>query len=186
MADPPPHPSPRPPTPHSAYSLQAVFSDAPSDGATYDNRGGADYSSDVAGCPLSEPGLSIMHVAVEMAPIAKVGGLADVVTALGRAVQEAGHLVEVVLPKFGFLAHSPLLGATSLDTEFDYGGTHVWVSTCVVEGLRCFFVEPANGAFADGGVYGRADDAARFDWFCGAALEFMLVSGRQPDIVRWG
>lgn len=34
-------------------------------------------------------------MAVEMAPIAKVGGMGDVVTALGRAVQEEGHTVEV-------------------------------------------------------------------------------------------
>lgn len=29
----------------------------------------------------------------------QVGGLGDVVTALGRAVQERGNLVEVILPK---------------------------------------------------------------------------------------
>ena len=28
-----------------------------------------------------------------------MGGLGDVVTALGRAVQEQGHLVEVILPR---------------------------------------------------------------------------------------
>lgn len=30
----------------------------------------------------------------------QVGGMGDVVTALGRAVQEEGHAVEVILPKF--------------------------------------------------------------------------------------
>lgn len=44
--------------------------------------------------------LHVAHIAVEMAPIAKVGGLGDVVTALGRAVQEEGHLVEVILPRY--------------------------------------------------------------------------------------
>ena len=29
----------------------------------------------------------------------QVGGLGDVVTALGRAVQEQGHLVEVIIPR---------------------------------------------------------------------------------------
>lgn len=43
--------------------------------------------------------LHVCHIAVEMAPIAKVGGLGDVVTALARAVQEEGHLVEVILPR---------------------------------------------------------------------------------------
>jgi hypothetical protein len=48
---------------------------------------------------LEPPGLHVVHVAVEMAPICKVGGLGDVVTALGRAVQEQGHMVEVILPR---------------------------------------------------------------------------------------
>ena len=48
---------------------------------------------------LEAPGLHVVHVAVEMAPICKVGGLGDVVTALGRAVQEQGHMVEVILPR---------------------------------------------------------------------------------------
>ena len=60
------------------------------------------------------------------------------------------------------------------------------VSSCVVEGLRTFFVEPADGKFANGGVYGDSRaDAAQFGWFCGAALEFLLQSGRQPDIVSF-
>lgn len=33
-------------------------------------------------------------------PFLQEGGLGDVVTALGRAVQEEGHEVEVVLPKY--------------------------------------------------------------------------------------
>ena len=48
---------------------------------------------------LEPPGLHVVHVAVEMAPICKVGGLGDVVTALGRAVQDEGHMVEVILPR---------------------------------------------------------------------------------------
>ena len=72
--------------------------------------------------------------------------------------------------RYDFLLASPLLGATRLEAEFDWGGTHVWVSTCVVQGLRCFFVEPASGAFAVASVYGRSDDAARFEFFNKARL----------------
>ncbi len=32
--------------------------------------------------------------------VAQAGGLGDVVTALGRAVQEEGHEVEVIMPKY--------------------------------------------------------------------------------------
>ncbi len=53
-------------------------------------------SVDVCMCAHTQ----IVHIAVEMAPIAKVGGMGDVVTALGRAVQEEGHDVEAVIPKY--------------------------------------------------------------------------------------
>ncbi len=42
---------------------------------------------------------------MEMAPIAKVGGMADVVTALARAVREEGQEVEVVVPKYDVLKY---------------------------------------------------------------------------------
>ena len=70
--------------------------------------------------------------------------------------------------RYDFFLASPLLGATQYETEFDYGGTHVYVSTCVVEGLRCFFIEPQNGFFAVDSVYGRKDDGMRFEFFCKA------------------
>jgi hypothetical protein len=68
--------------------------------------------------------------------------------------------------RYDFFLASPLLGATTYETEFDWGGTRIYVSTCIVEGLRCFFIEPANGFFAVGSVYGRKDDEMRFDFFC--------------------
>ena len=44
--------------------------------------------------------LSIVHVASEMAPLAKVGGLADVIGALAFAQARRGHRVLVVLPAY--------------------------------------------------------------------------------------
>ena len=105
-------------------------------------------------------------------------------TALGRAVKEEGHLVEVVLPKYAFFNASPVLGGMTYETEFEFGGTRVYVCSCIVEGLRVFFLEPKNGYFDTPTVYGRADDELRFDFFCRAALEFLLQSGRQPDILH--
>lgn len=60
------------------------------------------------GAQLSEPGLYIAQIAVEMAPICKVGGLGDVVTALGRAVKEQGHHMEIILPRCALLRASAL------------------------------------------------------------------------------
>ncbi|KAK9867605.1 hypothetical protein WJX84_010271 [Apatococcus fuscideae] len=170
--------------PANAYKMDLVFADVESGDGNYDNCGGADYHLPVEGSKLSEPGLYIAQIAVEMAPICKVGGLGDVVTALGRAVKEQGHHMEIILPRYDFFLQSPLLGATRYETEFDWGGCRVFVSSCTVEGLTCFFIEPQNGMFHHSGVYKGNDDAVRFDFFCKAALEFLLQTGRQPDILH--
>ena len=52
--------------------------------------------------PLKAP-LRILMVSAEMAPVAKVGGLADAVAALARALADRGHDVRVVLPLYGHL-----------------------------------------------------------------------------------
>lgn len=55
----------------------------------------------------------------------QVGGLGDVVTALGRAMKESGHQVEVILPRYEFFSHSPLLGGAQV------GGGGQVADTCM-------------------------------------------------------
>ena len=40
-------------------------------------------------------------------------------------------------------------------------GTKIYVTTAIVEGLRVWFIEPKNGFFDTGSVYGRNDDEVR-------------------------
>lgn len=169
--------------PKDAYSVEFVFSNS-AEGGAYDNNNGLDYHLPVTGSVVSEPPLNICHIAVEMAPIAKVGGLGDVVTALGRAVQESGHNVEVILPRYDFFAQSPLLGDMQFETEFEWAGTRIWVSKCVVEGLRVFFIEAGNGMFNGPVYHGGQVDTSRFEFFSRAALEFLVRTGRQHDIIH--
>lgn len=84
--------------PDDALVADFVFLDSDNEqSGFYDNNNGLDYHVPVFGAQGTLPPLRIAHVSVEMAPIAKVGGMGDVVTALGRAVQEYGHEVEVSL-----------------------------------------------------------------------------------------
>jgi len=55
-----------------------------------------------------------------------------------------------------------------------------------VHGRRCFFVEPhSQQAFFDRGTYyGFWDDPQRFAFFSKAALEFLLKSGKQPQVIH--
>jgi glycogen synthase len=182
------------PTPSDAWSLDCVFSEG-QHGGLFDNRSSLDYhvplagGVDAAGGAAAEPPLHLVHVSVEMAPIAKVGGLGDVVTSLGRAVAEMGHRVEVVLPKYDVLDYRMVKDMRE-ERGFNWGGTHTKVYVGEVEGLTTVFLEPQNGFFSCGCIYGAdakpipLTDAQRFGFFSHAALEWMLQSGRQPDVIH--
>lgn len=167
--------------PRDAYMMDFVFSES-EEGGIYDNRNGLDYHIPVFGSIAKEPPMHIVHIAVEMAPIAKVGGLGDVVTSLSRAVQDLGHNVEVILPKYGCLNLSNVKNL-HIHQSFSWGGSEIKVWRGLVEGLCVYFLEPQNGMFGVGYVYGRDDDR-RFGFFCRSALEFLLQSGSSPNIIH--
>uniref|UniRef100_A0A0D3GX46 starch synthase n=1 Tax=Oryza barthii TaxID=65489 RepID=A0A0D3GX46_9ORYZ len=167
--------------PSDAYMMDFVFSES-EEGGIYDNRNGTDYHIPVSGSNAKEPPIHIVHIAVEMAPIAKVGGLADVVTSLSRAIQELGHHVEVILPKYNFMNQSNVKNL-HVRQSFSLGGTEIKVWFGLVEDLSVYFLEPQNGMFGGGWVYG-GNDAGRFGLFCQSALEFLLQSGSSPHIIH--
>ncbi|CAL5070093.1 unnamed protein product [Urochloa decumbens] len=167
--------------PLDAYMMDFVFSES-EDGGIYDNRNGMDYHIPVSDSVAKEPPMHIVHIAVEMAPIAKVGGLGDVVTSLSRAVQDLGHNVEVILPKYDCLNLSNVKDL-HYQQSFAWGGTEIKVWFGKVEDLPVYFLEPQNGMFWMGCVYGKNDES-RFGFFCHSALEFLLQKGSSPDIIH--
>ncbi|KAI4295402.1 hypothetical protein L6164_035451 [Bauhinia variegata] len=138
----------------------------------------------------TSPGLYVIHIAVEMAPVAKVGGLGDVVSGLGKALQKKGNLVEIVLPKYDCMQYDRIHDLRALDViiESYFDGqifkNKIWVGT--VEGLPVYFIEPLHPGkfFWRGKFYGEHDDFKRFSFFSRAALEFLLRAGKKPDIIH--
>jgi starch synthase len=55
-----------------------------------------------------------------------------------------------------------------------------------VNGRKCFFIEPhsRDSFFHRPAAYGYADDVMRYAFFSKAALEFMLKSGKRPDVIH--
>ncbi|KAL0694387.1 hypothetical protein Bca4012_061567 [Brassica carinata] len=168
--------------PLDAYMMDFVFSEK-EDGGIFDNKDGLDYHLPVVGGIAKEPPLHIVHIAVEMAPIAKVGGLGDVVTSLSRAVQELNHNVDIIFPKYDCIKYN-FVKDLQFNRSYHWGGTEIKVWHGKVEGVSVYFLDPQNGLFQRGCVYGCADDAGRFGFFCHAALEFLLQGGFHPDILH--
>lgn len=132
----------------------------------------------------------IVMVSSECAPVAKVGGLGDVVHGLSRELSIRGNAVELILPMYDCMRYDRIY-----DLQVTYSGLMVpfhdqWISCDVyfgiVDDLKCFFIKPnSKESYFDRGVYyGQSDDADRFAFFSRAALEFMLKSGKHPDIIH--
>ncbi|XP_022850831.1 glycogen synthase-like isoform X2 [Olea europaea var. sylvestris] len=132
--------------------------------------------------------IHIVHVTAEMAPIAKVGGLGDVVTGLARACLSRGHKVNVFLPFYECINKQQIKNLELVNTyDSYYDGS--WVSTNayqgVVSGIPVIFVEPSNHFFKGQCVYGGSyNELEAYLFFSRACLEWMQVTGTQPDIIH--
>jgi len=132
----------------------------------------------------------IIQIASECAPVAKVGGLADVVYGLSRELEIRGHAVEIILPKYDCLRYDRIWGLQvvfqDLWVPWEGGAIHTSVWFGFVEGRKCFFIDPhsAHNFFNRGMLYGHGDDDRRFAFFCRAALEFMLRARKHPEIIH--
>jgi starch synthase len=135
--------------------------------------------------------MRIVFLAPEMSPLAKVGGLADVVGSLPGALRALGHEVSVVLPGYpaalgaGYPVES--LGrevAVPLDGEVVRGG----VLRCEAGGVPVYLLDQPS-FFRRQGIYGEGgsdyrDNAERFGWFCLAALELVRAADLRPEVLH--
>ncbi|NBC31651.1 MAG: glycogen synthase GlgA [Alphaproteobacteria bacterium] len=132
----------------------------------------------------------IVQVSSELAPVAKVGGLADVVYGLSRELEVRGHAVELILPKYDNLWYDQIWGLHNVFPDlwvpWGNGAVHCHVYFGFVHGRKTFFIEShsPDNFFHRGHFYGSNDDNMRFAFFCKAAMEFLLKSGKRPDIIH--
>lgn len=138
----------------------------------------------------NRPELFIVQISPEMAPVAKVGGLADVVFGLCGELAIRGNHVEIILPKYDNLRYDHIYELHEVYQDlwvpwYD-GAIHCTVFFGFVHGRKCFFIEPhsPDNFFNRGSVYGFPDDILRFAFFSRAAMEFLWKSGKQPDIIH--
>lgn len=137
----------------------------------------------------SESGLRAVFVTAELAPFAKVGGLADVTASLPRALRRHGVDVSVILPLYGGQrADDGELRATGASFEVWMDGAHRRVNVLQAsDGRRRLFFLENEDYFARAGIYGTSgedfeDNAFRFALLSRGALETVRALDLKPDL----
>jgi starch synthase len=134
--------------------------------------------------------MHIVHIATELAPIAKAGGLGDVIYGLSKELIKLGHKVEIILPKYDCIDFSQVdqlkvetRELWSFDGPYKFNNT-VW--SAQVDGLKIYLVEPHHPDyfFSRGKIYGCPDDITRFIYFSRTAIEYLFKTGKQPDALH--
>ena len=131
--------------------------------------------------------MEILHVSAECYPVAKAGGLGDVVGALPKYQNQLGHIAKVVMPMY----RTKFLYENTFDIvhKGSFGMGPFYLDFTIIKentnklGFDLFLVD-INGLLDREAVYGYADDAERFTAFQIAVLEWLSKWNHQPDVVH--
>lgn len=129
----------------------------------------------------------VVHISAECYPMAKAGGLGDVVGALPKYQNKLGDEAMVVMPMYG----TPFLKNNEWDTQFK-GKTNLgdWFFeyTIIKErtgklGYSLYLVD-INGLLDRPQIYGYEDDTNRFLGFQVAVVNWLSHWEKLPDIIH--
>lgn len=131
--------------------------------------------------------MEIIHVSAECFPYAKVGGLGDVVGALPKYQNKAGHIAKVVLPmhrtKFLYehefeVVHKGAFGFGNYQLEYT-----IIKEQSNILGFDLYLVD-IYGLLDREKVYGYDDDADRYIAFQVAVVDWVNQWNHRPDIIN--
>ncbi|MEO1340236.1 MAG: glycogen synthase GlgA [Cyanobacteria bacterium J06635_13] len=126
--------------------------------------------------------MRILFVSAEVAPIAKVGGLGDVVGALPKILKKLGHDVRIFMPYYGGLSRK-----LDIPDEPTWWGSAMFNPFAVYEtqlpGSDVPLYLFGHPAFDPERVYGGEDEQWRFVFFSNGAAEFCWNYWK-PEIVH--
>ena len=131
--------------------------------------------------------MEIIHVSAECYPVAKAGGLGDVVGALPKYQCKSGDIAKVIMPMYRtkFLYENDwtvdFKGSANLGNwYFDFT---VIKETTNKLGFDLFLID-INGLLDRQKIYGYDDDAERFTAFQIAVVSWISSWEHQPDVVH--
>ena len=131
--------------------------------------------------------MEILHIAAECYPVAKVGGLGDVVGSLPKYQSKVGHLVKVVIPFY----NTKFINENEFDcvySDFVKLGNfnfpfNIQKERNTVLGFELYLVEIPE-LFDRNEVYGYEDDIERFLSFQIACLNWIDARANVPDVIN--
>ena len=131
--------------------------------------------------------MEILHVSAECYPMAKAGGLGDVVGALPKYQNSLGHIAKVVMPMY----RTKFLYANEWELVHEGGQTlgNQWFKYSVIRektnklGFDLYLVD-INGLLDREKIYGYDDDRERFISFQLAVCDWVSRWQNVPDIVH--
>ncbi|WEK34440.1 MAG: glycogen synthase [Candidatus Pseudobacter hemicellulosilyticus] len=131
--------------------------------------------------------MEILHVSAECYPVAKAGGLGDVVGALPKYLNNQGHIAKVVIPMY----RTKFLYANEWEVVhkgYSNLGNWFFEFTVIKEkhnvlGFDLYLVD-INGLLDREKVYGYDDDTERFVGFQIAVLDWVNAWRHRPDVIH--
>lgn len=131
--------------------------------------------------------MEIVHISAECYPVAKAGGLADVVGALPGFQQQLGHVTKVIMPMY----RTDFLYKNEWKVVHKAGANlgHSWFDFTVIKevsdklGFELYLLD-INGLLDREKIYGYSDDTERFCAFQIAVLSWINSWNFLPNIIH--
>lgn len=130
--------------------------------------------------------MKVVMIASEANPLCKTGGLADVVHALSRELNELGTETVIVLPYYKCIKERKDLKVTllgSFDIFMSWRKQYAGVLMTVIDGLTYYLIDNEY-YFKRENLYGYQDDGERFAFYSLAAIRALKLIGRPFDIIH--
>jgi len=132
--------------------------------------------------PLKVKPLRILMIASEAQPFSKTGGLADVATALPKALGKLGHDVTVITPRYRGVTDGPVAGTVAMEMAAHRFTARLMEAPGCDERTRVLLLDCPE-LYDRAGIYydaagDFADNAVRYAFLSAAALDW--ASRQQP------